>query len=206
MTFDDKMVQLLQDELVAPLTALLLEQAKGALDPLCADRGFEEPEEPAEVPPTPGHAPVSEETGFKLEKVCRSCRRSRLGAAAVEFAIVAPIFFLMIFGMVEFGRMVMVQQIITNASREGARMAVLDGATTTEVTTSITTYLSNASINNVTPTVTIAPDPPSSASYGAPVTVSVSVPFNQVSWLPSPMFLGGKTLSASTVMRRETVQ
>ncbi len=167
---------------------------------------FPQPPRLTEVSLINGQAPIRKESGFKLEKVWRSCRRNRLGAAAVEFAIVAPIFFLMIFGMVEFGRMVMVQQIITNASREGARMAVLDGATTSEVATSIGTYLSNASISNATPTVTIVPDPPSSASYGAPVTVSVSVPFSQVSWLPSPMFLGGKTLSASTVMRRETVQ
>ena len=34
--------------------------------------------------------------------------------------------------MIEYGRMVMVQQILTNASREGARAAVLDGATTTQ--------------------------------------------------------------------------
>jgi hypothetical protein len=33
----------------------------------------------------------------------------------------------------------------------------------------------------------------------------VSVPFNEVSWLPSPMYLGGRTLTASTVMRRETL-
>ncbi len=46
----------------------------------------------------------------------------------MEFAIVAPIFFMMIMGMLELGRAVMVQQVITNASREGARVAVLDGA------------------------------------------------------------------------------
>lgn len=151
--------------------------------------------------------PIGEESDLKLEKVCRLCRRNRRGAAAVEFAIVAPIFFLMVFGMVEFGRMVMVQQIITNASREGARMAVLDGATTNEITTSVEEYLANASIGAAaSPTVTVDPDPPSSAGYGDPVTVTVSVGFDQVSWLPSPMFLGGKTLSASSVMRRETVQ
>ena len=42
--------------------------------------------------------------------------------------MVAPVLFLIVFGMIEFGRMVMVQQVITNASREGARVAVLDGA------------------------------------------------------------------------------
>ena len=122
----------------------------------------------------------------------------------VEFAVVAPLFFLLVFGMIEFGRMVMVQQVITNASREGARVGVLDGATTSDVTNAVSGYLTSASIQGAT--VTVTPSPPSSAGYGAPVTVAVSVNFNQVSWLPSPMFLGGQTLSATTAMRRETIQ
>ena len=144
------------------------------------------------------------ENRFKLEKVCRLCRRNRRGAAAVEFAIIAPLFFLIIFGMIEFGRMVMVQQIITNGAREGARMAILDGATTAEVDATVATYLQNTSITGAN--VTINPDPPSSAGYGEPVTVTVSVSFDQVSWLPSPLFLGGSNMTATTVMRRETVQ
>jgi Flp pilus assembly protein TadG len=141
---------------------------------------------------------------FKLEDIYRSCRRNRWGAAAVEFAIVAPVFFLLVFGMIEYGRMVMVQQVITNAAREGARVGVLDGATTSNVTTAVSTYLTSAKISGAT--TDVSPSPPSSAGYGAPVTVTVSVPFNSVSWLPTPLFLGGKTLSATSVMRRETVQ
>jgi Flp pilus assembly protein TadG len=140
----------------------------------------------------------------KLERPCRLYRRNRRATAAVEFAIVAPVFLLLVFGMIEYGRMVMVQQIITNASREGARTAVLDGATTAGVQSAVNNYLTSGSISGAT--VTVSPNPPSSAQYGDPVTVTVSVPFNQVSWLPSPMYLGGKTLSSSTVMRRETQQ
>ncbi len=51
----------------------------------------------------------------------------------MEFAVVAPVFLLLVFGMIEYGRMVMVQQVITNASREGARVAVLDGSTAVDV-------------------------------------------------------------------------
>jgi len=144
------------------------------------------------------------QSDFKLEKVFRLCRKCRQGVAAVEFALVAPIFFLMILGMIEFGRMMMVQQIITNASREGARIAVLDGATTEEITTSVSNFLCNASIPSAA--ITVAPDPPNSAGYGEPVTVTVSTPFDQVSWLPSPIFLGGQQVVASTAMRRETIQ
>jgi Flp pilus assembly protein TadG len=141
--------------------------------------------------------------GLKLEKLCRLCRKNRRGAAVVEFAVVAPVFFLMVFGMIEYGRLVMVQQVLTNASREGARQAVLDGATASSVSSTVTNYLTAARVGGAT--VTVSPNPPSSAGYGDPVTVTASVPFNQVSWLPSPMFLGGRTMSAVTVMRRESV-
>jgi Flp pilus assembly protein TadG len=143
---------------------------------------------------------------FVLEKLCRSCRKNRRGAAVVEFAIVAPIFFLLIFGMIEFGRVVMVQQLLTNASREGARLGVLNDATVSQVQTKVVNYLSGANITIAATDVDVdyATDP-SSPDGGESVTVTVSVPFNQVSWLPSPMFLSGYTLSASSGMRRESV-
>lgn len=125
----------------------------------------------------------------------------------MEFALVAPVFFLMVLGMIEFGRMVMVQQVITNASREGARVGVLDSPTPTagQVSTTVTTYLQKAGISGAT--VTIDPTEPTTAGYGAPVTVTVQIPFSSVSWLPSPMFISENTqLTAHTVMRRETVQ
>jgi hypothetical protein len=57
----------------------------------------------------------------------------RRGAAVVEFAVIAPLFFMMVFGIIEFGRALMVQQILTNASREGARRAIVEGATESEI-------------------------------------------------------------------------
>jgi Flp pilus assembly protein TadG len=149
---------------------------------------------------------ISDKPAPKVEKVCRLCRKKRRGAAVVEFAIVAPVFFLLVFGMIEYGRMVMVQQILTNASREGARVAVLDGATSTSVETAVTNYLTNASITGAD--VDINPPDPASAGYGQGITVTVSVPFSQVSWLPVPMFPGNDsmTLTAVSIMRRESIQ
>jgi hypothetical protein len=161
---------------------------------------------PPRRPPSqgPDHPAIASENRFKLERVYRLCRKKRRAAAAVEFAVVAPLFFLLVFGMVEYGRMVMVQQIITNGSREGARVAVLDGAATEEVASAVAIYLESASISGAE--VSISPNPPSSAGYGEAVTVVVSIGFDQVSWLPSPMYLGGNTMTATTVMRRETIQ
>ena len=140
----------------------------------------------------------------KLDRLFRLYRKQRRAAAVVEFAIVAPLFFLLVFGMIEYGRMVMVQQIITNASREGARSAVLDGATATEVQNNVDEFLEQSSISGAE--VTITPSDPSTAAFGEPITVTVSIDFADASWLPSPMYLGGQQMSASTSMRRETSQ
>jgi Flp pilus assembly protein TadG len=140
---------------------------------------------------------------FNVYEVWRSYRKKR-GAAAVEFAIVAPLFFLLLFGMIEYGRCVLVQQVLTNASREGARRAVLDGTDTSDVIEVIDGYLANASITGAT--VTVNPDPPGNALFGEPVAVTVQVPFSQVSWLPAPMFLGNTMMTATSVMRREAMQ
>jgi Flp pilus assembly protein TadG len=141
----------------------------------------------------------------KLEKVCRLCRKNRRGAAVVEFAIVAPVFFLLVFGMIEYGRMVMVQQILTNASREGARYAVtLTTNDTAAVQQKVKDYLTSAKIGG-TPTVTVTWPASGSSGSSQPITVSVSIAFGQVSWLPSPMFVSSTTpLTATSVMRKES--
>lgn len=139
---------------------------------------------------------------YGLGKLLRRRRSGRKGAAVVEFAVVLPVFLLMVLGMIEYGRLIMVQQIITNASREGARGAVIEGATNQSVNQLVTSYLEKASIRGAT--VTVSPSNPGNTKYGDPIAVTASIPFNQVSWLPSPMFLGGKTMTAVTVMRRES--
>ena len=125
----------------------------------------------------------------------------RRGVTAVEFAIVAPLLFLLVLGMVEFGRMVMVQQILTNGSREGARRAILEQATVSEVETVVADYLRSTSVSGAT--VTVDPDTLTHIGFGDPVTVTVSVPYSQVSWVPAPWFLGGTNLTAQSVMRAE---
>jgi Flp pilus assembly protein TadG len=129
-------------------------------------------------------------------------RPSRRGTAIVEFAIVAPVFLTLIVGTIEVGRAIVVVQLLTNASREGARVGGYSTTTSTAtVTAAVNSYLANESISGATTTVT--PDPPSQAANGSQVSVVVSIPFNNVSWLPSPFFLGGQTLSATSVMCRE---
>jgi Flp pilus assembly protein TadG len=57
-------------------------------------------------------------------------RRSRAGRgqALVEFALVAPLFLFVLFGIIDFGRYVYYVQILNNAAREGARYAIVHGS------------------------------------------------------------------------------
>jgi len=130
----------------------------------------------------------------------RRWQRTRLGAAVTEFAIVAPVFFMMVVGFIEFGRALMVQQVLINASRVGARQAITTGATQSEVTSSVEDYTESLAVPGVN--VSVSPSP-TDADPGDPITVTASVDFNEVSWMASPWFLGGATLSASSEMRKE---
>ncbi len=128
-------------------------------------------------------------------------RSSRRGAAIVEFAIIAPLFLTLVAGTIEISRAIIVQQVLTNASREGARIGSYDSTTATStITSAVNTYLSNEGITGAT--TTVSPNPPSVAADGQSISVTVSIPFNTVSWLPSPFYLGGQTLTATSVMCR----
>ena len=50
--------------------------------------------------------------------------RAERGAVAVEFAILVPVFLLLVFGIMDFGHAWYMKQMVSNASREGARYGV----------------------------------------------------------------------------------
>lgn len=58
--------------------------------------------------------------------------KDQRGQALVEFAIVLPIMLLVLFGMVEFGRIFYTQLAVNNAAREGARWAAVHAFTTAD--------------------------------------------------------------------------
>ena len=57
-------------------------------------------------------------------------RRRSSGQALAEFALVAPLFFLLLLGIVEAGRFIFYYETLNNATREGARYAIVNGANT----------------------------------------------------------------------------
>ncbi len=139
--------------------------------------------------------------------------QSRQATALVEMALVLPIFVAVTLGIVEFGRAMMVGQLVTNASREGARLAIIDETTNADVINHIESFLQQAAgIDSSDLTITINvtpapgnPNPGNQVGNANPrdlVTVFVSVPFNKVSYI-SGNYLNGKTLSGRSAMRHE---
>src|SRR5271167_304355 len=112
------------------------------------------------------------------------------GIAAVELAVVAPLVACLLVGLLQVGRMVQVNQILTNAAREGARKASTGVNTYADVQTTVANYLTNAGITNQTGlTVTVynvtqgdsGPSfDPSTANWLDELQVTVSLPLSNV--------------------------
>ncbi len=55
-------------------------------------------------------------------------RTHRRGQAMVEFALIAPVFFLILFAIIEGGRFMFYYETLNHATREGARYAIVNGS------------------------------------------------------------------------------
>ncbi len=148
------------------------------------------------------HSIIPAGNRFQLEQFRRSCRSNRSGVAVVEFAIVAPVFVLFVMGMIEVAHGLMVQEVITNAAREGARTAVVESSTASTVTAAVQAYLTAANIPASAATISVTIP---AVRYNNSATVTVSVPYTKVSWVPVPKYLGSITLTATSTMRCEAV-
>jgi Flp pilus assembly protein TadG len=90
-------------------------------------------------------------------------RRLQRGVAAIEFAIVFPLFFLLFYGIVTYGLIFVAQQMITLAAEEGARSALQYNPTATPGTLACNTvnnstqWLANVNGSNLMTCATQAP-------------------------------------------------
>jgi Flp pilus assembly protein TadG len=67
-------------------------------------------------------------------------------AQLVEFALVLPMLLLVVLGIAEFGFIFQRYEVVTNAAREGARMAVLPGYTDADVIARVRTYVTQGRV------------------------------------------------------------
>lgn len=91
-------------------------------------------------------------SGRRSPGLLRRIRRTRLanerGQALLETAITLPIVLLVAVAIFEFGRAYQTLQIVTNAAREGARVAVLPSTTNAMVQSRVTDYLRSGQLGN----------------------------------------------------------
>lgn len=112
-------------------------------------------------------------------------RPGRRGVAAVEFAVVAPLFLLLLAGIIEFGQAFRIEHAISNACRRGARSAVVDGATSTAIINDLKAQCAdNLGVNEADVTVVVEVNGDSSVDLSQSVeedeiSVTVSIPFSK---------------------------
>jgi Flp pilus assembly protein TadG len=144
----------------------------------------------------------------------RSGLRDQRGTALIETALTVPLVLLLSVSVFEFGRAFQHWQILTNAAREGARVAVLPGTSDEEVTARVQAYLEGgrlAAAQDATVGVTrndqISMGDNTAASAS---TVTVSYPFEFVVLQPLMLLIVSNsdvgqaiTITASATMRNE---
>lgn len=125
------------------------------------------------------------------------------GAAAVEFALLLPVLLLIVFGIIDFGRALNAQITLTQAAREGARLAALGEPNVVSRTQAAATGLSPVAV-----AVTACP---AGAGPGVDASVTTSYQFSFVTPIGAiaGMFGGSGfgspiTLTAQGVMPCET--
>jgi Flp pilus assembly protein TadG len=135
----------------------------------------------------------------------RTILKSQKGAALVEMALVAPIIIVVLFAILEFGWIIYSKGVITNASREGARMGVVlrePRWTEADVTDTVQDYLEKSGFNPADVQVNFPDGPPGDS--GDPFVVRLQYTYN---FHVLPNFIqnltGSVGLTAETVMCME---
>jgi Flp pilus assembly protein TadG len=117
----------------------------------------------------------------------RKTAAKRRGVAAVEFAALLPGILILLMGIIEVGRLVEMQQVLTNAVREGARQASTGQLSNSQVQAVVTQYIKVAGFStwNIDITVKDLTNPSSDvsrATYLDQLQVGITYPYSNVTW------------------------
>jgi Flp pilus assembly protein TadG len=135
--------------------------------------------------------------------------RNQRGAALIETAITIPLVLLVSVSIFEFGRAYQTWQVLTNAAREGARIAVLPDYTDAQVTSTVQSYLTSGRLSNVNAaSITVVRNVPFGTTTASRITVNYPFQFivlNPVARLVRNGSTVGTplTMQSSALMRNE---
>ena len=79
------------------------------------------------------------------------------GQALIEAGLVLPLLLLVVLGILDFGMLFWKFESVTNAAREGARIAILSGYTSTDVENRVNQYLADAGLTGTATVTVVAP-------------------------------------------------
>jgi len=128
--------------------------------------------------------------------------RSQRGAALLETAITLPILLLVSVSIFEFGRAYQTWQVLTNAAREGARIAVLPGTTDADVATRVRTYMTNGQLSNASSATVTLDRSVTLTGSDTGSRVLISYPFQFIVLNPvAKLVTSGSTLGAPITMQ-----
>jgi Flp pilus assembly protein TadG len=121
----------------------------------------------------------------------------------LELALVFPIFLMLILALLEATQLCMITQALSTAAREGARVAVINGNTNSDVTTRINTILTSAGLTDVN-TVLSPTDCTSAHITSSPNTVTVTLTYTFTSgWAGTSLYFNGAQLTGTAAMSSE---
>ena len=122
----------------------------------------------------------------------------RSGVATVEFAMTAPLLFLLLYAALELGHANMTFNAVEAACYEGARVGIVPGANAAECQAAVERVLSISKIRGSN--VTVAPADLSTSTQS--VQVRVTVPYAQTAIIP-PTFTRLLTINRQCELQRE---
>lgn len=145
------------------------------------------------------------------------------GQSLAEFAIVLPLLLVLVIGIIEFANAWRTSQIVTNGTREGARIGVLPdarGDTESQIVDYIKEYLANSGLDSSKAVVDVSCDTNNDGSFnesgacdGSGEAERINVQYDYTFTFLGPILdfmtggngaeFGTVTLDASTIMRNE---
>ncbi|MDO9536168.1 MAG: TadE/TadG family type IV pilus assembly protein, partial [Bacillota bacterium] len=126
--------------------------------------------------------------------------KNEKGQALVEFALVVMMLFLILFGIVEFGRIFSASLTITHAAREGARVGIVSSNSTREeeIISAIQNRASVLNLNDDNHTIAILPDP-GTASRGDQLTITITYDVDLIVPIISQILPNPFTLNSTAI-------
>ena len=145
-------------------------------------------------------------------------KANRRGSVAVEAALIMPFLIIVTLGAIDISQYINLAQLVTNASREGARIASRHSTSTvSDVESVVTDYLSetcpqltaeeldNALLVTVSDAngVAIPNGDLTALASGEEISVRVDFDFSVIRWLQGPDYSSGNVNVSETYCRRE---